>query len=213
MNQTFPNLHVVQHPLLQHKLSLLRDRKTTCGNFRVLMKEAAILIAYEATRDLELKEVEIETPLTRMKTQMLSGKKLVFVSVLRAGNGFLDGLMDLIPSARGGHIGLVRDERTLEPHQYYCKLPDDTRDRQVIILDPMLATGNSAKAAIDRVMEYHPRSVKLLTLIAAPEGVRNLLEHYPQVPVYTAALDQRLNEKGYIVPGLGDAGDRIFGTK
>lgn len=213
MVHPFPNLTVVEHPLLQHKLALLRDRRTTCSTFRSLVKEAAMLIGYEATRDLDLTPVEIETPLVRMKAPMLSGKKLVLVSVLRAGNGFLDGLLELIPSARVGHIGLARDHATLEANEYYCKLPEDTGQREVLVLDPMLATGNSAIEALKRVAACSPRSIKLLTLIAAPEGVERLRANFPDVRVFTAALDERLNENGYILPGLGDAGDRIYGTK
>ena len=208
-----PDLRIVDHPLVQHKLSLMRAQETPTGAFRQLMREVGLLLGYEATRDLPLAEAEIETPLERARLPVLAGKKLCLVSILRAGNGLLDGILELVPSARVGHIGLYRDPRTLQAIEYYLKLPDDLPERDVILVDPMLATGNSAVAAISRMIELSARSVKLVCLVAAPEGVAQLHGVFPEVPIITAALDRCLNEHGYILPGLGDAGDRLFGTK
>ena len=207
------NVVVIDHPLVQHKLTIMRDKRTSCGNFRDLAAEVAMLLAYEVTRDLATKPVEIETPVCKTKSPMLSGKKLLVISILRAGNGLLDGMLQLVPSARVGHIGLYRDPTTLEPVEYYFKVPDDTGDRDVVILDPMLATGNSAIAAIHRIRERKPRSIKFVSLVSCPEGIKALHDEHPDVVIYTAAIDERLNEHGYIVPGLGDAGDRLYGTK
>ncbi|MFT3857939.1 MAG: uracil phosphoribosyltransferase [Aquabacterium sp.] len=212
MSADFPNLTVVQHPLVQHKLTWLRSVDTNTDSFRNLLREVAQMLVYEATRDLPTELQRITTPITEMDSPVISGKKLCIVSILRAGNGMLDGVLALLPLARVGHIGLYRDPDTLEPVEYYFKVPADIAERQVIVVDPMLATGNSAVAAINRIKEAGCPSIKLLSLLAAPEGVRNMLQHHPDVPVVTAALDSHLNEHGYIVPGLGDAGDRIFGT-
>ncbi len=206
-------VYVIDHPLVQHKLTLMRMKETGCGQFRTLLREISLLLCYEVTRDLKLKEVDIETPLSPMKAKILEGKKLVFVPILRAGNGILDGMLELIPSARIGHIGLYREPTTLVTVEYYFKLPEDVSDRDMIVVDPMLATGNSAVAAIHRLKESKPRSIKFVSLVSCPEGIRTFHEEHPDVPVYTASVDQRLNEKGYILPGLGDAGDRLFGTK
>jgi uracil phosphoribosyltransferase len=207
------NLRIVDHPLVQHKLTLMRAQETPTGSFRQLMREVGLLLAYEATRDLPLVEAEIDTPLERARLPVLAGKKLCLVSILRAGNGLLDGILELVPSARVGHVGLYRDPRTLEAIEYYLKLPDDLPERDVILVDPMLATGNSAVAAISRLIELKARSVKFVCLVAAPEGVAQLHGVFPEVPIITAALDRCLDEHGYIRPGLGDAGDRLFGTK
>jgi uracil phosphoribosyltransferase len=204
---------VIDHPLVQHKLTIMRDRETSTAGFRQLLREIAMLLCYEATRDLELEMVEIETPITRMQAPRLSGKKLVFAPILRAGEGLLDGMLDLVPSARVAHIGLYRDPTTLSAVEYYFKAPDDMAERRVVVLDPMLATANSAIAAVDRLKEAGATDLKFVCLLAAPEGIANLQGHHPEVPVVTAAVDERLNEHGYIVPGLGDAGDRMFGTK
>lgn len=208
-NQVF----VMNHPLIQHKISLLRDRDTGVKEFREMISEIAMLMCYEATRDLPLKEVEIETPLAVAKTKILSGRKMAFIPILRAGIGMVDGVTTLIPAAKVGHIGLYRDPETLKPVEYYSKLPTDVNDRDVIVLDPMLATGGTAVDAIDIIKKENPKSIKFMCIIAAPEGVKTLTNAHPDVPVYCAALDEKLNENGYIVPGLGDAGDRIFGTK
>lgn len=207
------NLTVVEHPLVQHKLSLLRDETTPTVLFRRLLKEIGILLTYEATRDLALESVEISTPLETMAAPRLAGRKLALVSVLRAGNGLLDGAIEILPSARVGHVGLYRDEQTLEAVEYYVNLPADMPERDVVLLDPMLATGHSSAAALDHVKSANPRSIRFVSLVAAPEGVAHLQERHPDVPIVTAALDRELNEKGYILPGLGDAGDRLFGTK
>ncbi len=204
---------VIDHPLVRHKLTIMRDRETSTAGFRQLLREIAMLLCYEATRDLEVEMVEIETPLTRMMAPRLSGKKLVFAPILRAGEGLLDGMLDLVPSARVAHIGLYRDPKTLSAVEYYFKAPDDLGERRVIVLDPMLATANSAIAAVDRLKEAGATDLRFVCLLAAPEGIANLQGHHPEVPVVTAAVDERLNEHGYIVPGLGDAGDRMFGTK
>lgn len=210
---TEQRVNVVSHPLVQHKLTLMREVQTPTAQFRQLLREISQLLAYEATHDLALTTREIETPLQKMEAPVLAGRKLALVSILRAGNGLLDGMLELIPSARVGFVGLYRDEVTLKPVQYYAKLPDHLETRATILVDPMLATGHSASAAIDLVKEAGARDIRFLCLLAAPEGVRVLAEHHPDVSVVTAALDERLNDKGYILPGLGDAGDRMFGTR
>jgi uracil phosphoribosyltransferase len=206
-------LHVINHPLIQHKLSLMRDLTTSTNKFRTLLREISILMGYEVMRDLPLENVEIETPLEKMQTPMLAGKKLCIASILRAGNGFVDGLLDLVPSARVGHIGLFRDPESLRPVEYYLKLPDDINHRLVIVVDPMLATGYSAIAAITRIKEKGAQQIKFMCLVAAPEGVKALQTAHPDVDIFTASVDRALNDHGYIIPGLGDAGDRIYGTK
>ncbi len=206
-------VRVIDHPLVQHKLSLMRMKSTSTSAFRNLLGEVSLLLAYEVTRDLPTRRVPIETPLTRTTAPILDGKKIVIVSIMRAGGGILDGMLQLLPSARVGHVGLYRDPRTLEPVEYYFKVPNEMRDRDAIVVDPMLATGNSAVAAVDRLKDTHPRSIKFVCLLTCPEGLKTFHEHHPDVPVYTAAIDSHLNEHGYIVPGLGDAGDRLFGTK
>lgn len=206
-------LHLIEHPLVQHKLSLMRDKNTGTKQFRELTYELGMLLCYEITRDMPLEEVEVETPVTRTKTYMLSGKKVGIVPILRAGLGMVDGMLSLIPAARVGHIGLYRDPETLNPVEYYCKLPPDSAERDMIICDPMLATGGSAAAAIGFLKERGVKSMKLLCIIGAPEGVERIQKEHPDVDIYLAALDECLNDHGYIVPGLGDAGDRIFGTK
>ena len=203
----------MDHPLLQHKLSILRDENTGVKDFREVVSEIATLMCYEATRDLPLEEVEIKTPITTAKYKTIAGKKLAIVPVLRAGLGMVDGILTLIPSAKVGHIGLYRDPDTLEPVEYYCKMPNDIAEREVIILDPMLATGGSASAAIQFIKNYEVKNIKLMNIIAAPEGIQRVHHDHPDVDIYCAALDEKLNDHGYIVPGLGDAGDRIFGTK
>ena len=207
------HLTVVTHPLVQHKLTLMRDRETSTAGFRRLLREISLLLAYEVTRDLPLTTRCIDTPLTEMEAPVLRGKKLALVSILRAGNGLLDGVLELIPAARVGYVGLYRDEATLQPVQYYEKVPADLDERVTIALDPMLATGNSSVAAVSLLKAKGATDIRFLCLLAAPEGVARMMEVHPDVPIITAALDQRLNEKGYIVPGLGDAGDRMFGTK
>ncbi|MCG8360506.1 MAG: uracil phosphoribosyltransferase [Kiloniellales bacterium] len=204
---------VVQHPLIRHKLTLMRQRETPSALFRQLLREISLLLAYEVLREMEMTTTKIATPLAEMEAPILKGRKLCFISILRAGNGLLEGLLDLVPSARVGHIGLYRDPKTLTPVEYYLKLPDKLDERLCIVVDPMLATGNSAAAALERIVERGARNVKFVCLLAAPEGVRTIREAHPEIPIYTAALDSHLNEKGYIVPGLGDAGDRIYGTK
>lgn len=204
---------VIEHPLVLHKLGLLRKRETSTSSFRALLSEVSMLMAYEVTRDLPLVYEPIETPLCAMRAPRIDGKKVVLVSVLRAGNGMLDGMLQILPSARVGHIGLYRDPATLGAVEYYLRMPSDLGERDVIVLDPMLATGNSAVAALDRVAALGPKSLKLVCLLAAPEGIDRLRQAHPTVPVYTAAIDERLNDHGYIVPGLGDAGDRLFGTQ
>jgi uracil phosphoribosyltransferase len=206
-------VHVIDHPLVQHKLSLMRMKSTSTSAFRNLLGELSMLMAYEVTRDLLTHEVPIETPLTRMNAPMLDGKKIVLISILRAGTGILDGMLKLIPSARVGHVGLYRDPKTLGAVEYYFKVPKEMSGRDAIIVDPMMATGNSAVAAVDRIRETHPRSIKFVCLLTCPEGLATFHGHHPDIPVYTAAIDSHLNEHGYIVPGLGDAGDRLFGTK
>lgn len=206
------NITITNHPLIQHKLSILRDKHTASKEFRTLVGEIAMLMCYEATRDLPLKDVEIETPVSGMTTKALAGKKLAFVPILRAGLGMVDGVLTLVPSARVGHIGLYRDPETLQPVEYYCKLPSDIGERDVIVLDPMLATGGSAIDAVTQIKQRNPHSIKFVCMIAAPEGLKAFTEAHPDVPLFTAAVDEKLNENAYIVPGLGDAGDRIFGT-
>jgi len=208
-----PNVTVVNHPLVLHKLTQMRKSDASTQTFRTLLGEISMLLAYEATRDMKLVVQEIETPITTMKAPVLEGKKVVLVAILRAGQGIVDGMLQLIPAARVGHIGLYRDPKTLQPVEYFYKVPADLHDRDVILCDPMLATGNSAVAAIDRIKRSNPGSLKFVCLLACPEGIRTLREHHPDVPVFTAAVDERLNDHGYIVPGLGDAGDRMFGTK
>ena len=207
------HLTVVDHPLVQHKLSLMRRTSTSTAEFRQLLREISQLLAYEITRELPMTTRTIQTPLQQMDAPFLSGKKLALISILRAGNGLLDGILDLIPSARVGFVGLFRDEETLQPVQYYYKVPDNLKERMVIAVDPMLATGNSAAAAIDLLKESGATNIRFLCLLAAPEGVARMQEAHPDVPIVTASLDSHLNEQGYIVPGLGDAGDRMFGTK
>ena len=207
------HLTIVTHPLVQHKLTLMRDKNTSTGEFRALLREISALLAYEVTRELELTTRAIETPMQEMDAPVLKGKKLALVSILRAGNGLLDGVLELIPSARVGFVGLYRDEVTLKPVQYYCKLPEGLEDRLVIVVDPMLATGNSSAAAVDLLKAAGATNIRFMCLLAAPEGVVRMKEAHPDVPIVTAALDKRLNDKGYILPGLGDAGDRMFGTK
>jgi uracil phosphoribosyltransferase len=204
---------VVDHPLVQHKLTLMRDAKRSTKGFRQLLNEIGMLLAYEVTRDLPLEYIEIETPLTTMQAPQIAGKKLVLAPILRAGVGFLDGMLTLVPSARVAHIGLYRDPETLQAVEYYFKAPSDLADRMVLVLDPMLATANSAVAAIDRLKERGARDLRFVCLLAAPEGVERFRAAHPDVPIWTAAIDERLNDHGYIVPGLGDAGDRMFGTR
>lgn len=206
-------LFVLDHPLLQHKLSIIRDKETTVKEFREMVSEIAALMCYEATRDLPLEEVEIETPITTAKVKRLAGKKMAVVPILRAGLGMVDGILSLVPSAKVGHIGLYRDPETLEPVKYYCKMPKDIAEREVLIVDPMLATGGSASAAITFIKEYGCTNIKMLNILAAPEGIACVRKDHPDVDIYVAAVDEKLNDHGYIVPGLGDAGDRIFGTK
>ena len=207
------SLVVVNHPLVLHKLSLMRDKNTPSAVFRQLLREISLLLAYEVTRDLPMTTQAIETPLTAMDAPILKGKKLVIVSILRAGNGLLEGMLDLLPSARIGHIGLYRDPVTLQPVEYYFKVPGDIDERPVIVVDPMLATGNSVAYAISKLKERGAKDVRLVCLLAAPEGIKRVSEEHPDVPIYTASVDSHLNDHGYIVPGLGDAGDRMFGTK
>ncbi len=204
---------IADHPLIQHKVTLLRDKNTSSKQFRELIREITGLMCYEATRDLPTCEVTVETPIAKTKSKKIAGRKLAFVPILRAGLGMVDGAVELVPSARIGHIGLYRDETTMKPVEYYCKLPGDIGERDVIVLDPMLATGGSAIDAIGQIKQRGPRSIKFMCIIAAPEGLKALMETHPDVQIYCAALDERLNENCYIVPGLGDAGDRIFGTK
>ncbi|WP_137893677.1 uracil phosphoribosyltransferase [Ramlibacter sp. 2FC] len=206
-------VHLIDHPLVQHKLTLMRQKNASTSSFRRLLDELSTLMAYEVTRDMPLHEIEIETPLEKTTGRMIDGKKLVFVPILRAGLGILDGMLNVVPGARVGHIGLYRDPETLQAVQYYFKMPSSMEERDVIVVDPMLATGNSAVAAIDRIKALNPRSVKFVCLLTCPEGIATLRRAHPDVPIYTAAIDRELNDHGYILPGLGDAGDRIFGTK
>lgn len=207
------NVTVIDHPLVQHKLSLMRRKGTPTATFRQLLLEISLLLGYEVTRDLPVEMEEIETPLTKMRAPTLAGKKLVLISVLRAGNGLLEGMLDLMPSARVGHVGLYRDPDSLVAVEYYFKVPQELGDRQVIVVDPMLATGNSAIAAVQRIKEAGAVNIKMVCLLAAPEGIKAFQDAHPDVHIYTAAVDDHLNEHGYIVPGLGDAGDRLYGTK
>ena len=203
---------IFDHPLIQHKLSIMRDKKTGCKDFRELLDEIAMLMVYEVTRDLQTEEVEVETPICTTKTKMLAGKPIGIIPILRAGLGRVDGILSLIPNAKVGHIGLYRDPETLNPVEYYCKLPEDAEHRELIVLDPMLATGGSASAAITFIKQRGCNNIRLVNLIAAPEGIARLQKDHPDVDIYVAACDEHLNDHGYIVPGLGDAGDRIFGT-
>ena len=207
------HLTIVDHPLVQHKLTLMRDKSTSTASFRQLLREISQFLAYEATRNLALTRVEIETPLTKMQAPMIDGKKLALISILRAGNGLLDGVLELVPSARVGFVGLYRDEETLKPVKYYFKVPQGLENRLTIVVDPMLATGNSSAAAIDMIKDAGAKNIVFMCLLAAPEGIERMRSAHPDVPIVTAAVDECLNEKGYIVPGLGDAGDRMFGTK
>jgi uracil phosphoribosyltransferase len=207
------NVTVVDHPLVLHKLTLMRDKHTPSAVFRQLVKEISLLLAYEVLRDLPMTTTHIETPMAEMEAPILRGKKLVIVSILRAGSGLLDGMLDLVPSARIGHVGLYRDPETLTAIEYYLKLPDDIADRHVIVVDPMLATGNSVSAALSRIKEHGATEIRFVCILAAPEGIKALTQSHPDVQIFTAAIDSHLNDHGYIVPGLGDAGDRMFGTK
>jgi uracil phosphoribosyltransferase len=209
----FPNVRVVDHPLVQHKLTLLRSKDASTANFRRLVSEVSLLLGYEVTRDLPLEMVDIETPLESMRGPLLAGKKLCFVSILRAGSGILDGLLELVPSARVGHIGLYRDPETLTPVEYYLKVPEDIGERLAVVVDPMLATGYSAAAAVSRLKEAGAKNIRFVCLLAAPEGLRVFCNAHPEVPVFTGAIDRQLDSHSYIRPGLGDAGDRLFGTK
>ena len=206
-------LHLIDHPLIQHKLSLMRCKDTSTKNFRQLAREISALLAYELTRDMPTQRVRIETPLEAMDARVIDGKKIVLASILRAGNGLLDGMLDILPSARVGHIGLYRNPGTLEAVEYYFKMPQDMAERDVIVLDPMLATGNSAAAAVERLKGCQPRSIRFVCLLTCPEGIARFHRQHPDVPIFTPAVDRELNEHGYIVPGLGDAGDRLFGTQ
>ena len=206
-------VHVIDHPLVQHKLTLMRRKDASTNTFRTLLNELSMLMAYEVTRDMPMQEIEIETPLETTTSRVIDGKKLVFVSILRAGNGILEGMLSVVPGARVGHVGLYRDPKTLTAVEYYFKMPHDMQERDVVIVDPMLATGNSAIAAVDRLKELNPKSIKFVCLLTCPEGIAALQKAHPDVAIYTAAIDRQLNDHGYILPGLGDAGDRIFGTK
>ncbi len=207
------NVHLINHPLVQHKLTLMRRKDASTNTFRTLLNELSSLMAYEVTRDMPLQDVQIDTPLETMTGKMIDGKKLVFVSILRAGNGILEGMLSVVPGARVGHVGLYRDPATLQAVEYYFKMPSEMAERDIIVVDPMLATGNSAIAAIDRLKKLNPKSIKFVCLLTCPEGIATLQKAHPDVPIYTAAIDRQLNDHGYILPGLGDAGDRIFGTK
>jgi len=207
------DVHHITHPLIQHKLTLMRQKDRSTNSFRQLLGEISMLMAYEVTRDMPTQLIEIETPLEKMQAPVIDGKKTVFVSIMRAGAGFLDGMLNVVPGARIGHIGLYRDPKTLVAVEYYFKMPHSMHERDAIVLDPMLATGNSAVAAVDRLKETRPKSIRFVCLLASPEGLKHFHAVHPDVPVYVAAIDRQLNEHGYIVPGLGDAGDRLFGTK
>ena len=213
MTSVPPNVHLIDHPLVQHKLTLMRKKEASTNSFRRLLNELAMLMTYEVTRDVPMQAVTIETPLETTTARVIDGKKLVFVSILRAGTGILDGMLSVVPGARVGHIGLYRDPATLVAVEYYFKMPQDMHERDVIVVDPILATGNSAIAAVDRIKELSPRSVKFVCLLTCPEGIAAMTAAHPDVPIFTAAIDRQLNDHGYILPGLGDAGDRIFGTK
>jgi uracil phosphoribosyltransferase len=208
-----PSVHLLEHPLIQHKLTLMRQQDRSTNSFRRLLHETGLLMAYEVTRDMPTQMVDIETPLEKTQGPMIDGKKTVFVVIMRAGAGFLDSMLEVVPGARVGHIGLYRDPKTLTAVEYYFKMPHEMHERDAIVLDPMLATGNSAVAAVDRLKETRPKSIRFVCLLAAPEGLAKFHANHPDVPVYAAAIDRKLDERGYIVPGLGDAGDRIFGTK
>ena len=212
-NTPYPQVHLVDHPLVQHKLTLMRKKEASTNSFRRLLNELSMLMAYEVTRDMAMQDVVIETPLETMTAKMIDGKKLVFVSILRAGNGILDGVLSVVPGARVGHIGLYRDPKTLQAVEYYFKMPKDMAERDIVVVDPMLATGNSAAAAITRLKQLKPKSIKFLCLLTCPEGIATMQKLHPDVAIYTAAIDRQLSEHGYILPGLGDAGDRIFGTQ
>ena len=205
-------VHHITHPLIQHKLTLMRNKQASTSSFRRLLNELSALMAYEITPDMPMQEIEVETPLETTTGQIIDGKKLALISILRAGNGLLDGMLSIVPGARVGHIGLYRDPQTLQAVEYYFKMPSHMEERDAIVVDPMLATGNSAVAALDKIRALKPRSIKFMCLLTCPEGIATLHKAHPDVPIYTAAIDRGLNEKGYIVPGLGDAGDRIFGT-
>lgn len=207
------NVTLIDHPLVQHKLTLMRKKEASTSSFRRLLNELASLMIYEVCRDMPLQDVQIETPLETMTGRVIDGKKLVFASILRAGNGILDGVLSVVPGARVGHVGLYRDPQTLQAVEYYFKMPKHMEERDVVVVDPMLATGNSAAAAVARLKQCKPRSIKFLCLLTCPEGIETLYKEHPDVPVYTAAIDRELNDHGYILPGLGDAGDRIFGTQ
>lgn len=213
MSTANPQVHLIDHPLVQHKLSLMRKKDASTTSFRTLLNEISMLMAYEVTRDMPMQDVEIETPLETMTAKVIDGKKLVLVSILRAGTGILDGMLTVVPGARVGHIGLYRDPKTLQAVEYYFKMPQDMQERDVVVVDPMLATGNSAVAAVTRLKQTKPKSIKFVCLLTCPEGIAALQKAHPDVAIYTAAIDRQLNEHGYILPGLGDAGDRIFGTK
>ncbi|CAN7267405.1 uracil phosphoribosyltransferase [Polaromonas sp. LjRoot131] len=206
-------VHLVDHPLVQHKLTLMRRKDASTNTFRTLLNELSMLMAYEVTRDMPMQDIEIETPLEKTTSKVIDGKKLVFVSILRAGNGILEGMLSVVPGARVGHVGLYRDPKTLTAVEYYFKMPHDMEERDIVVVDPMLATGNSAIAAVERLKELNPKSIKFVCLLTCPEGIKALQTAHPDVPIYTAAIDRELNSHGYILPGLGDAGDRIFGTK
>ncbi len=212
-NTPYPQVHLVDHPLVQHKLTLMRKKEASTNSFRRLLNELSMLMAYEVTRDMAMQDVVIETPLETMTAKMIDGKKLVFVSILRAGNGILDGVLTVVPGARVGHIGLYRDPKTLQAVEYYFKMPKDMAERDIVVVDPMLATGNSAAAAITRLKQLKPKSIKFLCLLTCPEGIATMQKLHPDVVIYTAAIDRQLSDHGYILPGLGDAGDRIFGTQ
>ena len=212
-NTPYPQVHLVDHPLVQHKLTLMRKKEASTNSFRRLLNELSMLMAYEVTRDMAMQDVVIETPLETMTAKMIDGKKLVFVSILRAGNGILDGVLTVVPGARVGHIGLYRDPKTLQAVEYYFKMPKDMAERDIVVVDPMLATGNSAAAAITRLKQLNPKSIKFLCLLTCPEGIITMQKLHPDVAIYTAAIDRQLSDHGYILPGLGDAGDRIFGTQ
>ncbi|RST56643.1 uracil phosphoribosyltransferase [Variovorax sp. MHTC-1] len=207
------NVHLVDHPLVQHKLTLMRRKEASTNSFRRLLNEISMLMAYEVTRDMPMQDIEIETPLETMNAKVIDGKKVVLVSILRAGTGILDGMLSVVPGARVGHIGLYRDPKTLTAVEYYFKMPGGMEERDAIVVDPMLATGNSAVAAVERLKELNPKSIKFVCLLTCPEGIKTFRVAHPDVPIYTAAIDRELNSHGYILPGLGDAGDRIFGTK
>jgi uracil phosphoribosyltransferase len=208
-----PELHIIEHPLIVHKMTHMRRKQTSTGQFRALVQEVSMLLTYEVTRDLPLIPMPIETPLAKTKSLVLDGKKIVFVSILRAGNGILDGMLRILPSARVGHVGIYRDPKTLVPVEYYFKMPPHMDRREAIVVDPMLATGHSAIAAVHRIKETKPRSIKFVCLLASSDGVAAFHENHPDVPIFTAAVDEELNDKGYILPGLGDAGDRLYGTR